>query len=557
MMRRIISATAAIAVLVLLIVWFARRDRMSPVPAAIPAATQLSAPAEPIENAQLAAEHAHAAAESKKTESTAASRSASPAASTPFAPQLDSAEILVRGSVRDERGELLPSCGLIWIDESGRRSYVSTQAGAYSLPGVHPGAYIVVLYGTDLRREGIDTTLAAEPAVQQRDFVAHAQPDIIVRLKGREAQLSNAGGAGVKSTVRLDQGLTVRASLRAPRAELRSMPSDGVEYSDCGMYFARTLQPPGAVLPADGIGRLRLDETPPLFVGLYCGNTLLESRKLEELPRELVFEIDPERILAQRTALRARLVRREDGAAIPSKLVMLDLLSKRTDAAGSAEYSNLIPGPHAFEILLEDGSTQKHMVVLPAGKRLDLGDVALRPLEKLSVHFELPAGERPEVNFMLKKDEPGDPLEALALGPLFQSQQEDPTRISYPGAGTFVLRVVSVSAANGKGSPPLSAFPLRATLGDAPGETLSVKLLPTTAVCLRPPRDSKHDSRWLIALENGEPFKLVRCRGREPTSVGLPQGSYTIARIDPLTEKIGTAMPFLVGAGPSTVELKP
>ncbi len=555
MRRGLVSVAAGIAVLVVLVVWYSRQQRPATIPPEVSGATLRSAPADPVEDARPTAEQASRATNSKTSVSIVDAPTLPAATSTTPTPPLDPAEILVRGVVRDEHAQPLPNCALIWIDEHGQRRDVGTQAGAYSVPGLHPGAYIVVLWGTDLRREEIDTTLAAEPAVQQRDFVAHAQPDIVVRLKGREAELANAGGAAPSKRLRLDQGLSVRASLREPRAELRSMPNDSVEYSDCGTFFRRTQPSAGAGFPADGIGRLVLNEAPPLFVGLYCGATLLESRRLEELPRELVFDLAPERILAQRATLRARLVRAEDATPIPAKMVMLDLLPKTTDAEGRVEYSNLIPGPHSFEILLEDGSTQMQPVVVSPGKLLDVGDVALRPIEKLSVHFEFPAPERAEVNFTLTKDEPGDPLAALALGTVFQSQPEDPTRIPFPGAGSFVLRVVSISGASGKGLPPLAALPLRLTLRDAPTAPLTVTLLPTTAVCLRPPRDAKRDSRWLIALANGEPFKIVRCRGREPTSVGLPQGSYTIARIDPLTETIGTPTPFLVGTAQQTLDL--
>jgi hypothetical protein len=235
------------------------------------------------------------------------------------------------------------------------------------------------------------------------------------------------------------------------------------------------------------------------------------------------------------------------------------LINKSTSADGSTQFADLSPGPYLLLFHAQDRPEEMREIVIESGQPLELGDVRMRTGEALRVLFESPTQEHPVANFVLVRSRHGD-----LLGPLLQLSgqgfQSDPlaaTPVPFPGRGEFDLRVLSVDGPGGGGSAHLAALPVHLVFGDAPDKEIVVRLQATTAVCLRPPRATRANSRWLISTTGAGPLVLTRTWGRTPTRIELIPGEYTIALIQSEPADLGQPRTFTVGAEPSTVELLP
>ena len=551
MIRRVISAAAGIAVIILLIVWLAREDRPSAAPPAIPTTTQSGAPAAAAEQTQSATGLERAPARATSIESTPAAPTPTPAPA-----ESASAEILVRGSVRDEQGQAVSSAGLRWIDARGSQFSCSVANGEYALPGMHAGSWLVEIVSSGWHKDQIDAVLDPQPELQQRNFTAHANSTIRIKVV-------DPGGAailGMDASGRNLPGSRLRAyaSLQAPGPALAPEELKMRAHSDCADFKARwELHLEGA----DCLGELELFENPPLSVSLVLGCAVLATQRIETVPPELVFTLSAERLQSSMCTLRLRAVKADGRTAVSSGMAMLNaqgIESHNLDAEGRAEFTNLLPGGYALSLMSPGSSRQQRRIVLEPGQALDLGDMLLAPAATLAVRLEFPGAEQPPVSLVLKPEVSGDPLATLgALDDSTIGAQGTEAKIPFPGAGRYELRVTRVGDPRAHEALNLGARPQRVDLGDAPAGELVVRILPTTMVCLLPPHESRGVSRWLVSTADGLPCQRVRIEGRAPTKIELVPGEYTIARIDPETKALGKAQAFTVGGTFSSVDLQP
>ena len=504
-----------------------------------------------------------------RTAGSGSTASASPdATQTPASSQpptsLDSAEILVRGMLRDEQGQPAENAYLTWVQSGGAEHRLVCKDGAYSAPGLRPGHYLVVLGGEAYRREELQVDLAAAPEIQSRDFVVHAGMRFPIRIvDSNGASLLPAEG---DSAARRAWALTVRATRHAPPESVDALPLTTDELSECGEFSRRFLLEPGReALGADILGMLTLSEPPPLFVSLAFGNRTVATRRIEELPKELVFTIDPEALRSLLAGVRLRLVQADGHTPFVGGSVTLSTQNGAggrcaTDESGKAEFLERIPGAYEIRIDAKGRALQGRSVVLEPGQILELGDIAMIEGATQFVRFEFPGSIRPNLGFVVNPAEPGNPLGTLdrPLGSVWAVRTSNRVAIPFPGPGSFDLRIISVGDSRERETIHLGALPTRIVFGDTPGEDIVVRLEETSTVALIPPKDPPPGVRWLISTAAGQPAKLVRIEGSQPKLVELPRGSYSVIPVSSEKGQLDPVEPqsFTVGAESSAVELR-
>jgi hypothetical protein len=337
------------------------------------------------------------------------------------------------------------------------------------------------------------------------------------------------------------------------------------ELSECGEFNSRFLLDPGeAQLGADALGMLTLSQPPPLFVSLAFGNRTVSTQRIEELPKELVFTIDPEMLRSLLAGVRLRLVQADGRTPFVGGSVTLSTQNGAggqvsTDADGRAEFLERIPGAYEIRLAAKGRALQGRSVVLEPGQVLELGDIAMVEGSTQFVRFEYPGSLRPDVAFVVNPAEPGNPLGTLDMpyGSIWSSRTSNRAAIPFPGPGSYELRIVKVGGPMERETIHLGALPARFVLGETPGEDIVVRLEETSTIALIPPRNPPPGVRWLISAADGQPAKLVRIEGSQPTLVELPHGSYSVM---PVSSEKGLLDPvepqaFTVGAESSAVEL--
>lgn len=486
-----------------------------------------------------------------------------PASNAPSSPPLDSAEILVRGSVRDEQGQPAKSAYLRWVENSGTEHFVRCTDGAFAAPGLRPGHYLVVLGGEAYRREELQIDLSATPVIQSRDFVVHAGMRFPIRVV--DASGASPLGPPDSDATRRAWSLTVRATRNAPPETVNALSPSTNEFSECGEFNSRyLLDPEEAPLGADALGLLTLSQPPPLFVSLAFGNRTVATRRIEELPKELVFTIDPERLRSLLAGVRLRLVETDGRTPFVGASVTLSTQNGAggqvsSGADGRAEFLERISGAYEVRLAAKGRALQGRSVVLEPGQVLDLGDIAMIEGSMQFVRFEYPGSIRPDVAFVVNRVDPDHPLGTLDLpyGSIWSSRTCNRVAIPFPGPGTYELRIVLVGDARERDSIHLGALPTRFVLGETPGEDIVVRLEETSTVALIPPQDPPPGLRWLISSSRGQPAQLVRIEGSQPKLVELPRGSYSVMPVSSGKGELDPVEPqsFTVGTESSAVEL--
>jgi len=171
------STLALVALLMVGIAWLVWRPSAPDASPPAPPASETSATAPELQ--QRPATPAPASSTAAVNPESLTRNDPSPATAAAAA---DATEILLRGRVLNEKDEPVTGASLRWLDDNGSERSAAIANGDYALPGMRAGRYIVALVGAGLRRDSIDVELAARPAIQERDFRAHGNPQVLIRL---------------------------------------------------------------------------------------------------------------------------------------------------------------------------------------------------------------------------------------------------------------------------------------------------------------------------------------------------------------------------------------
>ncbi|MHC5211094.1 MAG: hypothetical protein ACYTG2_10285 [Planctomycetota bacterium] len=150
--------------------------------------------------------------------------------------------------------------------------------------------------------------------------------------------------------------------------------------------FSRNPRLPHDERPTGCLGELTLAEGEPAWVSLVLRHVVLATEYVTPDETHAWFEVDPGDILARFGAVRLRIVAAEDGHPLEHARVFADLSdlwgitgrsSQGPDADGWILIDLLSPGATALVVADEGRQHRLLKVVVPAGRGLDLGEVAL------------------------------------------------------------------------------------------------------------------------------------------------------------------------------------
>ena len=548
-MKRLILAVGAAAVLVLtLIVWRERQEQHAAVASSALPESPTAAPQSPIQGTGRDASPTSRALPSDRA----------PASEPPSPAEAASTEILVRGSVRDEKGIPVPSVRLTWTNERASQVVAEVKDGAYAVAGLHAGRYVVELSNAGWRSEQFDVALTGAAPIEERNFTAHANPTILIRLVSADGAQLFGFDADQKP---LPGNLLIAcASRRAPPSVLGPDAQQGA--SDCARFESRwTLQNLHEDVGPDCLGRVELFERPPLYLTILSGSAVVAQREIQEAPAELVFTVGTDDLRSKLAGLRVRLLQPDGRTPVDQgDVVFIHAPSRgKSDADGLVEVRDLLPGRHTITLGASGCGGRMQEVTLEPGVVLDLGDVPLTHAPKVSLRFEFAGDSRPSVRFTFRREQAGDPLGTLSLydNLAFASGDKNPYELSSFDPGAYELRVIGFGSPMDRTKLHMGARPVRVVIRDQPTNEVEVKIVAQTEVLLRTGSDSAGLSRWLVSTQDGLPCRRVWINGRAPTSIELVPGEYTIARIDSENSSLGKAQAFRVGSESSTVELQP
>ena len=482
------------------------------------------------------------------------SSSASAPITSPAAAAPEGADILVHGSLLDEHGQPVSTAWLSWIDGDGGIHEASSSAGSYSAAGLRPGTYVVQLLGVGWRQEQIDVVVASAPAAQRRDFVLHANPVLEVRVASPDG--TELIGLDEQGKILAGNRLQVCA-IAAGTVRL----SEGFELSRS--RFTNRWQDKERAAPTepDFFGWLELYSPSPQQAALVLGTAIVATCDIRGGETGLRFIIDAAHLKSRYSGIRARFLQEDGKTPCEGAGIMLmggGTGQAQSDATGVAEIRDLLPG--WYEVSVHASRCGRQLcVTLPPGEVLDLGDLVLRPGPTFELRFEQAGDPTPQAFFVMRREDPLDPL--ATLGPndytLHGTSGKNPYEIKSFDPGRYLLRVVCVGDPRDRPARTIGARPIRVNLVEGVAGSAVVPLLQTTTVCFRPPHESDGLARWLVSTSDGLPCQRVRTEGRVPERIELVPGEYTIARIDPETNKLGKAQSFTVGSDFQVVELAP
>jgi RNA polymerase sigma-70 factor (ECF subfamily) len=502
--------------------------------------------------------------------------SAEPSPPSTFPQDGGAALLRVSGSVLDERARPVPEFAMSWYDEQGIRHRPTVAPGRFELTRASPGKWIVALDGAGLRSEQFDVELDGRQLESERDFRVRSTVFLPVRLLDRSGMpLALDSNAGVHPL--LDR-LGVFTSRAAPPAILPGLAlRDAGRFRGCARFwnrFSLSQCPAGAQsdLQPGCLGLLELFEDPPLHVALVDGTAVITERQLKDATQEIAFTLSEEefraRLDATRAGLRLRVVLPGGSRIPPDGRIAVRCTEPRTmhlDRDGRGELLDLPPGACLVSANLPGFGRLQLERELEAGAVLDLGDLTLLPEQKLRIQFVLPDDANNFVRFCLRRQVAGDPQRTLLglEGTEQRAFKRGRVEIPWPGSGSFVLCVLGIGEVPPEGETVVrndyhaGARPLRLDLGDVPAGDVVIQIEHTHDVILRPPRDSTGSARWLLATDDGLPFRRLVTEGRTPLTIDLPPGGYAISSIDGQTGALGTPQPFSVGSTLVMLELVP
>jgi RNA polymerase sigma factor (sigma-70 family) len=553
----------SLAVLALLVFLAWPRDRSTgPVPSELALPSASVARSEPDSTRDRSADSPPRRAEAE-------ARDASPGRGASEEP----ATLLVQGSVLDELGQPASDYRMEWIDERGTVRYASLAVENFVLENAHPGKWMVALSGVGWQSEQSDVVLDPAPFVQRREFRMHRTRIVPVRLVdqlGRSLVQPVSGG-------RLPWQYTLKAC-----ATTRALPDvvpplllrDPGEFRGSARFWdllSSRWNIGRAGEEVDGcLGYLELFDDPPLHVALVDGNVVLAREELQSGAEELTFVVAKEELAAKHQATRAGLklhVVLPGGAAARECWVLLDCsppADLKLGPDGRGVTLDLPPGPTLATLDCRGYTRTQLTCELVAGEVRDLGEIQLVPQRWLFVHFELPPDANDFVRFSLERATEGAAWTGLAgrqpvTQKAFAGKRE---RVPWPGSGSFVLRVEGIGEQPPPGNSEVrndyhaGARPLRFELDAASPDEISVQIVHTQRVVLRPPADASRSARWFLATDEGLPCRSLLTEGRTPLALELAPGGYELSPVDEWTGALGNPQSFTVGTTSLAIDLR-
>ncbi len=499
-----------------------------------------------------------------ETSSTPASAEAEPGAPAPPAsaalalPSDDPVRCVLYGRVLDASGGSLAGkeIDVRLEDPSGTHVRAATTTrGSYSATGLAPGRWLVACYADGYRQTKVPLELGPERVVRHD---LELEPAVMLRIK-----LTAPDGSPFREA--LSRAGTWTTVVPVATVDPPGATFDGVVGSLNNAFGVGTFWQNGYVfeqLPPEYYGVLVLDGEPPVHVSIVLQSAVLATQRVEAGTEEVAFVLDPQVVIAARSALRCRVVDAGTGAPLEGAEVALiargggmRLPSPSTDAQGVALLQDYEPGEYELWVRAEGSADVRRAVALIPGQTLEVDAIELVPETWIAGRLIDEAGAPVEATVQLGQLDVDGRL-AMVKNQYWKSDNQGAFRIGALAPGRYIVRT---AAREGRpGYPELTMATdnhLISTLG-GPVENLELLLLPLGRLVLRYERADWEALRYSALDERG----LERAGGRLwdtlQHTVTLPHGVYRVL----VTDVAGATVleQFVtVGEEPAVIEVPP
>jgi len=425
------------------------------------------------------------------------------------------------------------------------RSAQLDDAGHYAIAGLNPGTWTVACEVEGHCKLELAHELTAAP-IQRLDLeltAATVLPVFVRTPDGGRLQAALAK-ASLRSSLQVVATTTPLGSDLAP-TENSYVGDFGVgRHRRSGDLNTHTDDKAG-----DGV--LELDQPPPVFATLLLRHLVLAAQRIEPGQTELRFVVDPAAVQQRFAKVRFRVLD-ETGAPLPKVAVGLETAQGggdggKTGVDGLVALQQVMPGLLQMTLHATDREEHVNHLIVPAGADLDLGDLVLHPLRKLTGQVV---------------DSAGQPIAASVRWTnldLWQPPQPmiDRRSTSADGDGNFQIygagpRRYLVRAQAGEGRIGFAVVDARGSLPAAPPQ---VRVQDCGKVQFVARGEARRTFTVVVRSPAGHPVEVVTIEPRWRTQTAtLPTGDYVLEIYADQSTRLRT-QPLVVGTTLQRVEL--
>ncbi len=465
----------------------------------------------------------------------------------------DAFGIIVSGTIRGSDGKLVEGANVYLRRDREGRSSNSAGAGCYAIVGLQPGEWTLTC-----RAEGYAPYEAPcvldERAFQQVDV--ELRTSYVVRVK-----VLNADGESIVGELEHDTmwGMPYVVATEAPLAG-DLPPTEHSRLTRFGLGEWKDFHGPWARDISDKLreqgyaGELRMHRAPPAYASLLLRSLLLQSQRIEVGQKELVFTIEAKDVLGKHGTVKLRVVHGVTGDPIADVAVNVRTSAgggshAKTGADGRVSVEHVVPGLGMFEV--QRGADREgtfRYVIVPPGGTVDLGDVTLTALEKITGTV-VDADGKPANGASVQWTELDCRTFPQPLVDYISSGTEADGKFQLWGCGRHRY-VVFARLQDGR----FGSTTVDATAGAPAGVTITLGT--PTKVALKAHFDMTV-GYVVTALAKDRSPAAVATLGTEyrPESMLLPPGSYTIEIHDLTTHRLARSFALQVGSEPLAIDV--
>ena len=298
-----------------------------------------------------------------------------------LAEQGDPLGVVVYGVVRSEEGAPIDAAYVgLWRDAERAGLGQSAEGGSYAIAGMAPGTYEVRCTVTGYAPWMEEFTVQGESGFARLDLVL--QPSLEIRIRFETPEGMSLRQALTGEQFAIPPHFLAIATAEAILADLPPMPYRFERYG-LGNYLDRWDPRVQDELTDHWDGMLFVNRPPPFAVHAMHRHRVLASRSVGAVVEEIVFVVDPGKVLRGLASLRVQVLDGVSGRPIEGARLWYGTSqsgsSVRSDEDGVARVEHLPSGSIELSVHAEGRGRHQETVVLAPGEARDLGEVALYP----------------------------------------------------------------------------------------------------------------------------------------------------------------------------------
>ncbi|MEQ1630980.1 MAG: hypothetical protein ABL997_01310, partial [Planctomycetota bacterium] len=300
-------------------------------------------------------------------------------------------------------------------------------------------------------------------------------------------------------------------------------------------------------------GELRMNRPPPAFASLLLRTTLLQSQRIEPGQKELVFTIEVNDVLAKLGTVKMRLLDGVTGEPIVGAMARLSTAqgggsSGKTGDDGRAVIERALPGMGSLEMHTTDREALFRYVRVPAGGTVDLGDITMTAMVKVT-GVVVDASGKPANGASVQWTELDCRTFPQPLISRRSASADADGKFELWGCGRHRYVVFGVLRGGGFGHATVDAS------GGAPAP-ITIAISTPTKVALRANFDETAGYMVTALAGDRSPVAVATlASGYRPDAMSLPLGTYTIEIHDMITDRLVRSFALQVGSVPLSIDV--